>query len=58
MKTMLEVLKENRSELPFIHYFGSVISYGDFEEYANAIAAQISTYCDPGFLYVLRVFFL
>ena len=48
MKTMLEVLKENRSELPFIHYFGSVISYGDFEEYTNAIAAQISTYCDPG----------
>lgn len=48
MRTMLEVIKEKKRELPLIHYFDTIISYGDFEEYTNAIAAQISTYCDPG----------
>ena len=45
---MLDVIAGQKGKLPFIHYFGSDISYGDFEEYTNAIAAQISTYCDPG----------
>ena len=48
MKTMLEVIKEKKGEMPLIHYFGTVITYNDFEEYTNAIAAQISVYCDPG----------
>ncbi len=48
MKTMLEVIRNTKTELPLIHYFGAHISYGEFEEYTNAIAAQISTYCDPG----------
>ena len=48
MKTMLEVIRNTKTGLPLIHYFGAHISYGEFEEYTNAIAAQISTYCDPG----------
>lgn len=45
---MLDVIVGQKGKLPFIHYFGSDISYGDFEEYTNAVAAQISAYCDPG----------
>ena len=48
MKTMLEVIRDKKTETPLIYYFGAHISYGEFEEYTNAIAAQISAYCDPG----------
>jgi long-chain acyl-CoA synthetase len=45
---MVEVLNDSPKEKPFIIYFGNVITYGEFDEYSNGIAAQVSMYCEPG----------
>ncbi len=45
---MQEVIERNGKNRPFIIYFGTVITYNDFEMYSNAIASQFSMYCDSG----------
>ena len=45
---MIEVLKGSRMDNPFIVYFNNVMTFREFDEYSNAVAAQISMYCDPG----------
>ncbi len=48
MKTMVEVLENSEKSDPFIIYFKNTMTYGEFEGYSNAVAAQFSMYCDPG----------
>lgn len=45
---MIEVLKGSRMDNSFIVYFNNVMTFREFDEYSNAVAAQISMYCDPG----------
>ncbi len=44
MKTMLDIINDNKNA--FIKYFNSTVTYHDFIEYVNGIAAQFSMYCD------------
>ena len=48
MKTMVEVLEDSKRSDPFITYFKNIMTYGEFEGYSNAVAAQFYMYCDPG----------
>lgn len=45
---MLDCLENSSKNAPFIIYFHNIITYNDFNEYTNGVAAQISMYCDPG----------
>jgi len=44
--TMLDILNKNKKNKIFIKYFDSSITYNDFIEYVNGVAAQFSMYCD------------
>ncbi len=44
MMTMLDIL--NKKNNIFIKYFDNSITYSDFIEYVNGVAAQFSMYCD------------
>ncbi|MEM0139962.1 MAG: class I adenylate-forming enzyme family protein [Ferroplasma sp.] len=45
---MLEIIRNNSPSKDFIKYFGSSISYGDFDGYTNGVSIQLSMYSGPG----------